>query len=460
MIAYEQEDIIAAISTPSGSGGIGIVRLSGEGSIELADRLFSGKKKLTQKPSHTISYGKIMDGDKVIDEVLVSVMRAPHTYTCEDVVEINCHGGPYVTHKVLETVLKHGARAARAGEFTKRAFLNGRIDLTQAEAVIDLIQSPTEYAREMAVTQLGGRLKETVTALRSDVIDMIASLEAVIDYPEYDVEEETYEDILQKSETFLEKMKQLLAGADEGRILREGIKTVILGKPNVGKSSLLNFLLDEERAIVTDIPGTTRDTLEEMVNLSGIPMKLVDTAGIRETADQVEQIGVARSKAHAKEADLILLLLDASRPLEEEDREIFAFLEGKKAIVLLNKTDLPQVLTMEMVKEALPRNCTVLPVSILDGAGMEPFLAELKRLFFHGEIRPDQTMLQNTRQKEVLERAIAALERVKTSIGEKMPEDFLSMDLQEVSSILGEITGDAASEEIIDRIFTKFCLGK
>ncbi len=459
-IAYRQEDIIAAVSTPAGSGGIGIVRISGEGAVELADRIFVGKCPLVKKPSHTISYGHIKDGETVIDEVLVSVMRAPHTYTKEDIVEINCHGGGYVTHRVLETVLKYGARSAEAGEFTKRAFLNGRIDLTQAEAVIDLISSPTEYAREMAVGQLEGRLKRKVKQMRSEVIDMIASLEAVIDYPEYDVEEESKQSIRKKSETLLAQMEELLSSAAQGKILKEGIKTVILGKPNVGKSSLLNFLLEEERAIVTDIPGTTRDTVEETVNLHGIAVKLVDTAGIRETADQVEKIGVERSKAHAKDADLLLLLLDSSKELEEEDREIFPLLEGKKSVVLLNKTDLPAKLDLAQVKKEIPGASIVLPVSIQKGEGMESFLQALKDLFFDGEITPQKTMLQNTRQKDALQKAKDATCHLLETLQMDLPEDFLSMDLQEISEALGEITGDAASDEIIDRIFTKFCLGK
>ena len=292
---YMLDDVIAAISTPIGTGGIGIVRMSGAGCIALADSIFIGKKKLTEKATHTLSYGKITDGagGEIIDEVLVSVMKAPHTYTKEDIVEINCHGGSLVTRRVLEAVLKTGARIAQPGEFTKRSFLNGRIDLTQAEAVIDLIESKTELSRQAAVNQLEGRLKTAVREMREEILDMIASIEAVIDYPDYDVEEETYGTVEQGAKKLLARMEKLLEGADRGKIIREGLQTVIVGKPNVGKSSLLNWLLEEDRAIVTDIPGTTRDTVEEYLNIDGIPIKIVDTAGIRETGDVVEKMGAA-----------------------------------------------------------------------------------------------------------------------------------------------------------------------
>lgn len=456
------DDIITAISTPIGSGGIGIVRLSGKGCVSLADTLFQGRKKLSDKPSHTISYGHIRDPKtgEIIDEVLVSVMLAPHTYTKEDIVEINCHGGMLVTKRVLQAVLDAGARHAEPGEFTKRAFLNGRLDLTQAEAVIDLIHAKTEVSRQGAVDQLEGRLKTRVREMRNDVLDMIASIEAVIDYPEHDVEAETYQSMEQKSVALKEKMETLLSHADRGKILREGLQTVIVGKPNVGKSSLLNWFLEEERAIVTDIPGTTRDTVEEYINLDGIPMKIVDTAGIRETGDIVERMGVEKSKAYAKQADLILMMLDGSRPLDEEDKEILAFIKGMPALVLLNKSDLAQELSLAELTDYLPKG-QILPISVKCSTGFDALIAAVKEMFFKGEAATaEDTLLGNIRHKNALLRAKEAMERCLVTIRTRMPEDFISMDLQEANDALGEITGDVANEEIIDRIFTKFCLGK
>lgn len=459
------DDIIAAISTPLGSGGIGIVRMSGNGCIALADTIFQGKKKLTEKPSHTLSYGKITDGPdgEVIDEVLVSVMKAPHTYTKEDIVEVNCHGGFLVTQRVLQALLNAGARLAEPGEFTKRGFLNGRIDLTQAEAIIDLIQSKTELSRQAAVNQLEGRLKTEVRQMRQEIIDMIASIEAVIDYPDYDIEEETYDSMEKGAKKLLARMEKLLAGADRGKILREGLQTVIVGKPNVGKSSLLNWFLEEDRAIVTDIPGTTRDTVEEYINIDGIPVKIVDTAGIRETGDVVEKMGVEKSKAYAEQADLILMMLDASRPLEAEDREILSFIDGKHSIVMLNKSDLEQKLSLEELEQFVPKE-QILFVSVKENTGFDALIDAIKTLFFSGQTATADdallALLGNTRHKNALYQAKEAMERCLVTIGTRMPEDFISMDLQDASRALGEITGDVADEEIIDRIFTKFCLGK
>ncbi len=456
------DDIIAAISTPLGSGGIGIVRMSGAGCIALADTLFQGKKKLTEKATHTLSYGKIIDGKnaEVIDEVLVSVMKAPNTYTQEDIVEINCHGGFLVTQRVLQTVLLAGARLAEPGEFTKRGFLNGRIDLTQAEAIIDLIQSKTELSRQAAVNQLEGRLKTEVREMRNDIIDMIASIEAVIDYPEHDVEEETYDTMEKGTKKLLQRMEKLLSGADRGKILREGLQTVIVGKPNVGKSSLLNWFLEEERAIVTDIPGTTRDTVEEYINIDGIPIKIVDTAGIRETGDVVEKMGVEKSKTYAEQADLILMMLDASRPLEQEDKEILSFIQGKHTIVLLNKTDLEQKLAISELEQYLSKE-QILSVSVKHNTGFDALIDAIKTMFFSGQTTTaDDALLGNTRHKTALFQAKEAMERCLVTIQTRMPEDFISMDLQDASHALGEITGDVTDEEIIDRIFTKFCLGK
>lgn len=460
--ANSLDDIIAAISTPLGSGGIGIVRMSGAGCIALADTLFQGKKKLTEKATHTLSYGKIIDktNEEVIDEVLVSVMKAPNTYTKEDIVEINCHGGFLVTQRVLQAVLMAGARLAEPGEFTKRGFLNGRIDLTQAEAIIDLIESKTELSRQAAVNQLEGRLKTQVRVMRSDVIDMIASIEAVIDYPEHDVEEETYATMETGAKQLLQRMETLLAGADRGKILREGLQTVIVGKPNVGKSSLLNWFLEEERAIVTDIPGTTRDTVEEYINIDGIPIKIVDTAGIRETGDVVEKMGVEKSKTYAEQADLILMMLDASRSLEQEDKEILSFIKGKHTIVLLNKTDLEQKLNLSELEQYVSKE-QILFVSVKQNTGFDALIDAIKTMFFSGQTATaEDALLGNTRHKTALFRAKEAMERCLITIQTRMPEDFISMDLQEASYALGEITGDVTDEEIIDRIFTKFCLGK
>ncbi len=459
---YMLDDVIAAISTPIGTGGIGIVRMSGAGCIALADSIFIGKKKLTEKATHTLSYGKITDGagDEIIDEVLVSVMKAPHTYTKEDIVEINCHGGSLVTRRVLETVLKTGARIAQPGEFTKRSFLNGRIDLTQAEAVIDLIESKTELSRQAAVNQLEGRLKTAVREMREEILDMIASIEAVIDYPDYDVEEETYGTMEQGAKKLLARMEKLLEGADRGKIIREGLQTVIVGKPNVGKSSLLNWLLEEDRAIVTDIPGTTRDTVEEYLNIDGIPIKIVDTAGIRETGDVVEKMGVEKSKAYAETADLVIMMLDGSRPLEEEDKEILSFIRGKKTIVLLNKVDLAQKLSLEELAEYVPQE-QILFISVKENDGFDALLDALKNMFLDGHTATaEDALLGNTRHKDALYRAKEAMEHCMETITMRMPEDFISMDLQDANRALGEITGDTSDEEIIDRIFTKFCLGK
>ncbi|WP_312070659.1 tRNA uridine-5-carboxymethylaminomethyl(34) synthesis GTPase MnmE [Anaerotignum propionicum] len=454
------DDIIAAISTPLGMGGIGIVRISGRGCIELADRLFQGKKSLLEKKSHTLSYGKIVSHGEIIDEALVSIMKAPQTYTKEDIVEINCHGGALVTRRILEAILNEGARLAEPGEFTKRAFLNGRMDLTQAEAVIDIIHSQTDLSRQAAVNQLEGRLKREVRSLRDEILNMIAKIEAVIDYPEHDVEEETYGNMEQGTLKILEHMEKLLENADRGKIIRDGLETVIVGKPNVGKSSLLNWLLEEERAIVTDIPGTTRDTVEEYINIDGIPMKIVDTAGIRETGDLVEKMGVEKSKAYAEKADLILMMLDSSRPLETEDKEILSFIQGKKTLVLLNKTDLERKLSMGELEQYIPKE-QLISVSIKENLGFDELIHGLKELFFSGEsVKAEDALLGNTRHKNALFQGKEAMERCLETIRTRMPEDFISMDLQDANRFLGEITGDVADEEIIDRIFTKFCLGK
>lgn len=463
MKGIKLDDTIVAIST-GGMGAIGIVRMSGGDCIALADKIFKSKKNISllQKKSHTISYGNIIDNrtNDIIDEVLVTVMKAPNTYTKEDIVEINCHGGVIVMQKVLEIILNNGARLAEPGEFTKRSFLNGRIDLSQAEAVIDLIQSKTDISRQSAMNQLEGRLHKKVSDMRSRLLDMVASIEAVIDYPEHDIEEDTYQTMEQKTTKMIEEMEELLKTADRGKVIREGIQTVIIGKPNVGKSSLLNWFLEEERAIVTDIPGTTRDTVEEYINIEGIPIKMIDTAGIRETKDIVEKIGVEKSKNYAEKADLILLILDASRYLEQEDKEILEFIKDKKTIILLNKIDLEQKITKEMLTK-YAKNIEVINISVKQNIGLEQLIQQLKKLFFEGKaISAEDGLLGNVRHKNALYQAKQAMQRALTTITTHMPEDFISMDLQDANTALGEITGDTVDEEIIDRIFTKFCLGK
>lgn len=457
-------DVIAAISTPVGSGGIGIVRISGEGAVETADKIFvsADGKKLSEKESHTITYGHIKDTKtgEIIDEVLVMLMLAPRTYTAEDTVEINCHGGMLVTNKVLETALNNGARMAEPGEFTKRAFLNGRIDLSQAEAVMDLIDSKTELSRKTALTQLEGSIKEKVHGLRDELLDMIASIEAAIDYPEHDIEEETYSQMNIKITALKEKINELLKSADTGKIIREGVEAVILGKPNVGKSSLLNRMLMEERAIVTDIPGTTRDTVEEYMNLGGIPVKIIDTAGIRDTGDKVEKIGVEKSKKCAENADIIFMMLDSSRPLDEEDMEILDFIEDKKAIIIVNKTDIDKKIDFDKLCNYTEKE-NIIYTSVKEDKGIDDLTERFKEIFFGGEIQTnDNVIISNVRHKNMLYKAIEALDRALVTIETRMPEDFISMDLQEALSALGEITGDSVDDEIIDRIFTRFCLGK
>ena len=458
------DDAIAAISTPIGSGGIGIVRISGEDSLNIADKIFKSAdgKKLTEKKSHTITYGHVIDpktGD-VIDEVLVSVMLTPRTYTKENIVEINCHGGMLVTNRVLELVLNNGARPAEPGEFTKRAFLNGRIDLSQAEAVMDIIESKTELSRRTALDQLGGSVKEKVHALREEILDMIAAIEAAIDYPEHDIEEETYSEVHKRATALKKEIKKLLDSADMGRVIREGVEAVILGKPNVGKSSLLNLLLMEERAIVTDIPGTTRDTVEEYMNLGGIPVKIVDTAGIRETGDTVERIGVEKSRKCAENADIIFMMLDASKELTDEDMEILDFIKGRKAIIIVNKTDIDNKIDSDTLCKYTEKE-NIVYVSVKEEKGIELLTERFKEMFFGGDIEVKESVLiSNARHKNMLAKADEALSRALMTIESGMPEDFISMDLQDALSALGEITGDSVDDEIIDRIFTRFCLGK
>ncbi len=457
------DDVIAAISTPSGFGGIGIIRLSGEESINVADKIFKGAKckSLKDKKSHTITFGTIIDENgETVDEVLVSIMKAPNSYTKENVVEINCHGGMMAVNKVLELCVRNGARHAEPGEFTKRAFLNGRIDLSQAEAVTDIINAKTDLSRKSAVKQLEGSLKIKMSHMRDVLLTAIATIEAAIDYPEHDIEEETYKSLFDKTTYVIEETDKLIDSADKGKIIREGISTVILGKPNVGKSSLLNTLLKEERAIVTDIPGTTRDTVEEFVNIGGVPVKIIDTAGIRETDDVVEKIGVEKSRKSAEEADLILMLADLSRPFEEEDREILSFVKDKKAIVILNKTDLTPVLDCNEIYDAVGKE-NVISISAKTGEGIEELTKRLKDMFLGGQIEIDNSVvISNVRHKNSLYMAKDNLLNALNAIEMKIPVDFISMDLKEAYDHFGEITGDSIEEDLLDKIFSEFCLGK
>lgn len=456
------EDTIAAIATAMAPSGIGIVRISGPEAVAVADRLYRGKKKekkLADMKSHTIHYGWIVEKEQVLDEVLVMLMRGTHSYTGEDTVEIDCHGGVLAMKRVLEAVLHAGARIADPGEFTKRAFLNGRIDLSQAEAVMDMISAKSEYALQSSVSQLQGSVRRAVKEIREKLLYEIAFIESALDDPEHislDGYPEKLEGIVQEEKRKIEK---LLKSADDGKMLQEGIKTVILGKPNAGKSSLLNMLVGEEKAIVTDIAGTTRDVLEEQISLGGISLRMLDTAGIRSTADKVEQIGVERAKEHAKNADLILYVVDASVPLDENDGQIMELLKGRKTILLLNKSDLETVISKEELTARI--DAPVLNISAREETGLAELEALIKEMFFQGEISfNDEVYITNMRQKRALEEALESLKLVENSIAMGMPEDFFSIDLMNAYERLGSIIGEAVGEDLVNEIFSKFCTGK
>ena len=456
------EDTIAAIATAMAPSGIGIVRISGPEAVAVADRLYRGKKKekkLADMKSHTIHYGWIVEKEQVLDEVLVMLMRGPHSYTGEDTVEIDCHGGVLAVKRVLEAVLHAGARIADPGEFTKRAFLNGRIDLSQAEAVMDVISAKSEYALQSSVSQLQGSVRRAVKEIREKLLYEIAFIESALDDPEHislDGYPEKLEGIVQEEKRKIEK---LLQSADDGKMLQEGIKTVILGKPNAGKSSLLNLLVGEEKAIVTDIAGTTRDVLEEQISLGGISLRMLDTAGIRSTADKVERIGVERAKEHAKNADLILYVVDASVPLDENDGQIMELLKGRKTILLLNKSDLETVISKEELTARI--DAPVLNISAREETGLAELEALIKEMFFQGEISfNDEVYITNMRQKRALEEALESLKLVENSIAMGMPEDFFSIDLMNAYERLGSIIGEAVGEDLVNEIFSKFCTGK
>lgn len=454
-------DTIAAIATAMTNSGIGIIRVSGSDSIDIVDKIFVSVKgkKLTTVNSHTIHYGSIVYNGEIIDEVLVSVMKAPHSYTKENVVEINCHGGVVVINKILEIVCENGARIAEPGEFTKRAFLNGRIDLSQAEAVIDIINSKNEYALSNSVRQLRGSISEKIKTIREKILDEISFIETALDDPEH-ISLEGYtkklEEVVDES---MKKLKKLIDTSNNGKVVVEGIKTVILGKPNAGKSSFLNALIGEERAIVTDIEGTTRDSLEENINIDGLSLKIIDTAGIRDTVDIVEQIGVKRAKDLAKEADLIIFIVDSSKDLDDNDYEIMKLIKEKKYIVLLNKSDLNSRVEIETLNELDKSN--IITISAKNNEGIDLFEDRVKEMFLNGEINfNDEIFVTNARQKESIINAYSSLKLVKKSIEDNMPEDFYSIDLLNTYEELGKVIGEALEDDLVNNIFSKFCMGK
>jgi tRNA modification GTPase len=455
-------DTITAISTAIGEGGISIIRVSGERALQLVGRIFKGKntKGLDTMGTYTMRHGHIVElgGDDVIDEVIVSYMKGPRSFTAEDTVEINCHGGIVATNKVLENVIKAGARMAEPGEFTKRAFLNGRIDLSQAEAVIDIIRAKTELSMKSAVLQAGGNLSAAVRELREKLIALIAHIEATVDYPEDDLEEITGIQVAARLKEIMAEIGKAVESADEGKILREGLSTVIVGKPNVGKSSLLNTLLKENRAIVTDIPGTTRDVIEEYISIKGIPVKIVDTAGIRETEDVVEKIGVEKSIEKIEEADLIILILDSSSELTDEDRDIISFIKGKKYIVLLNKSDLNEKINIKEIDEL--ESEYVISTSVTQGFGIDQLKEAIVKLFFHGEIKSNELVITNMRHKEAMMAANSSCLQAIEALSSTSAIDLASIDIRNAWYSLGQITGDTMEENIIDKIFSEFCLGK
>ena len=455
-------DTIAAISSAAGNSGIGIIRVSGDEAIEVVDKIFrpaNKNKKLANVESHTVHYGHIMDGDKTLDQVLVIVMKNPHSYTGEDTVEIDCHGGMLILKKVLDLVLKNGARTAEPGEFTKRAFLNGRIDLSQAEAVMDSINSKNDFALNSSIEQLKGGVSDAIKDIRKDIIYHIAFIESALDDPEHISLDGYDEEITEMLNENINKISKLVNSFDNGRIMKEGIKTVILGKPNAGKSSLLNLMLGEDRAIVTDIEGTTRDTLEENINFNGLSLKIIDTAGIRDTEDLVERIGVNKAKEIAKEGDLIIYVVDGSRELDDNDREIIKLINDKQAIILVNKSDMDTVINIDELKKDSNRD--VILFSAKNGEGMDQLEEEIRNMFYSGKVTyNDQVYITNARHKEALENALESLKQVKNSVDAGMPEDFYSIDLMDAYTDLGLIIGESVEDDLVNEIFSKFCMGK
>lgn len=456
------DDTIAAIATAPGEGGIGIIRISGEKSLQVANDIFKSVsgKKIEEYNTRTLVYGHIADGDKIIDEVLVAYMKGPNSYTTEDVIEINCHGGFISVKKILELVLSKDVRLAEQGEFTKRAFLNGRIDLAQAEAIIDVINAKTDMAHTVAQSQLEGSLSKKIRELRYNITEMLAQITVSIDFPDEDVEHITYNTLKEKSLELQKEINKLYDTAESGKILRDGLKTVIVGKPNVGKSSLLNSVLGENRAIVTDIPGTTRDVIEEFVNIKGIPLKIVDTAGIRETEDVVEKIGVEKSKEFFNAADLSIVVLDSSRELESEDIEILESVQRNKTIVLLNKTDLNKVIDIEKVKKYIDEE-NIINISALQNEGIEKIHDKIEDMVFSGTIRNSSDLVvTNSRHKDALYKAKQSIADAIIAIDSYMPLDFIEVDFKNIWDYLGYINGDTVTEDLLDTIFSNFCIGK
>ena len=454
-------ETIAAIATALSSSGIRIIRISGDQAFSVIRRIFRKKNgaEINTEKSHQVHYGFIYDGDEKLDEVLVLIMKGPHSYTAEDTVEIDCHGGVLMMRRILETVIRNGARPAEPGEFTKRAFLNGRIDLSQAEAVMDVIEAQNDYALKSSVSQLGGSVSRKIRELRETILYQIAFIESALDDPEHISLEGYGSTLLEALNPIKKELKKLVDSFENGKIMTEGIKTVILGKPNAGKSSLMNVLLGEERAIVTDIAGTTRDTLEETLSLGGITLKVVDTAGIRDTEDVVERMGVERAKKAAEEGDLIIFVADASRPLDENDREIMTFIRDKQAVVLLNKTDLQGVVTAQEIEEECGHK--VIPISAKEERGIDALEAEIKGMYYHGEIHfNDQVTITSVRQKNALEESLKSIELVENSVHQGLPEDFYSIDLMNAYEQLGTIIGEAVEDDLVNEIFSRFCMGK
>ncbi len=458
-------ETIAAIATPMSSAGIGIIRISGESALSIIDQIYESKNKkkvLSLEKSHTIHYGYIKNGDEVLDEVLVSIMRGPNSYTGEDTVEINCHGGVFVMQQVLQLVMKAGARPADPGEFTKRAFLNGKMDLSQAEAVMDVIDSKNGYALKSSMSQLKGIVQTKIDEIRSEIIYHTAFIETALDDPEH-ISIEGYGDELKVTvDKLLVELRYLLKSSEDGRIMKEGIQTVIVGKPNAGKSSLLNLLVGVERAIVTDIEGTTRDVLEETINLSGITLNVIDTAGIRDTSDIVEQLGVEKAKQYAQNADLLMFVVDGSRPLDANDRQILEIIEDKKAIILLNKADLENVVAeTDILSTGVSENIAIIPISAKENTGIVELEEKIKEMFFQGKLDfNDEIYITNMRQKVAIQSAKDSLEKVLISIANDMPEDFYSIDLLDAYEALGTIIGETIGEDLVNEIFSKFCMGK